>query len=72
VADLKQPDWLPRWLVPLLLPVVRPFAVTEAVLERRPWEMIRAAMQGCLTSVSWTELYFGFAYLSAGERADGS
>jgi demethylmenaquinone methyltransferase/2-methoxy-6-polyprenyl-1,4-benzoquinol methylase len=35
---------------------------------RRPWEAIRVAMQDALADVSWTELFFGIAYLAAGSR----
>jgi hypothetical protein len=34
---------------------------------RRPWEDIRAAMQDTLADVSWTELFFGVAYLAVGQ-----
>ena len=36
---------------------------------RRPWEAIRAAMQEELADLSWTELFFGTAFLAAGSRA---
>ncbi len=65
VLDLKLPETSPGWLVPVLLPIVRPFAVTEEVIARRPWDAIRAAMQARLTDHSWTELFFGFAFLAA-------
>jgi demethylmenaquinone methyltransferase/2-methoxy-6-polyprenyl-1,4-benzoquinol methylase len=35
---------------------------------RRPWEVIRAAMQEELADLSWTELSFGTAFLAAGSR----
>jgi demethylmenaquinone methyltransferase/2-methoxy-6-polyprenyl-1,4-benzoquinol methylase len=35
---------------------------------RRPWEAIRAAMQEELADLSWTELFFGTAFLAAGSR----
>jgi len=37
---------------------------------RRPWEAIRIAMQEELTDLSWTELFFGTAFLAAGPAAD--
>jgi demethylmenaquinone methyltransferase/2-methoxy-6-polyprenyl-1,4-benzoquinol methylase len=36
---------------------------------RRPWEAIRAAMQEELADLSWTELFFGTAFLAAGSRS---
>ncbi len=74
VLDLKLPERSPDWLVPILLPIVRPFAVTEEVIARRPWDAIRTAMQTHLADCSWIELFFGFAFLAAGmcERKDSS
>ena len=65
VLDFKLPERSPDLLVPVLLPIVRPFAVTEEIVARRPWEAIRAAMQACLADISWIELFFGFAFLAA-------
>jgi demethylmenaquinone methyltransferase/2-methoxy-6-polyprenyl-1,4-benzoquinol methylase len=75
VLDLKLPGWLPAWLEAAVLPLVRPFAVTEEVMKREPWIGIQRAMEVSLTGVSMTELYFGFSYLLSGrkpglERAD--
>ena len=39
---------------------------------RRPWEAIRAAMQEELSDLSWTELFFGTAFLAAGSRGPGT
>jgi demethylmenaquinone methyltransferase/2-methoxy-6-polyprenyl-1,4-benzoquinol methylase len=61
VLDLKAPDAAPRWLA-------RPFASIDQWVARRPWETIRAAMQEELTDLSWTELFFGTAFLAAGSR----
>ena len=35
-------------------------------IARRPWEEIRAAMEDKLVDVSWTELFFGTAFLASG------
>jgi len=73
VLDLKLPEPAPGWLVPVLLPMVRPFAVTVEVITRRPWDAIRAAMQARLADFSWTELFLGFAFIAAAcarERGD--
>jgi ubiquinone/menaquinone biosynthesis C-methylase UbiE len=68
VLDLKVPDNAPRWLAQLGIAVVRPFASIDQWTERRPWEAIRAAMQHRLADLSWTELFFGTAFLAAGSR----
>jgi ubiquinone/menaquinone biosynthesis C-methylase UbiE len=68
VLDLKVPDNAPRRLAQLGVAAVRPFASIEEWLARRPWEAIRAAMEAELTDVTWTELFFGTAFLAAGSR----
>ena len=61
VLDLKVPDGVPRSLA-------RPFGSIDEWIARRPWEAIRAAMQDTLAHVSWSELFFGSAFLAAGSR----
>jgi demethylmenaquinone methyltransferase/2-methoxy-6-polyprenyl-1,4-benzoquinol methylase len=72
VLDLKVPDWLPRALVPALLPLVLPFAVSPEVLDRRPWATIQQAMESCLAEVAVTQRYWGFAFLAVGRRSSGA
>ena len=68
VLDLKVPDNTPGRLAQLGTAIVRPFASIDEWTRRRPWEAIRAAMQEELADVSWTELFFGTAFLGAGSR----
>jgi ubiquinone/menaquinone biosynthesis C-methylase UbiE len=68
VLDLKVPASTPRWLARLGTGIVRPFASIDEWIVRHPWETIRAAMETALTDVSWTELFFGTAFLAAGSR----
>jgi demethylmenaquinone methyltransferase/2-methoxy-6-polyprenyl-1,4-benzoquinol methylase len=70
VLDLKVPGSAPGWLAPLGTAIVRPFASIDQWLMRRPWEAIRAAMQEELADPSWTELFFGTAFLAAGSRGN--
>jgi ubiquinone/menaquinone biosynthesis C-methylase UbiE len=72
VLDLKVPDSPPRWLTQLGIGVARPFGAIDEWILRRPWEAIRAAMQDRLTDPSWTELFFGTAFLAAGSRGSGT
>jgi ubiquinone/menaquinone biosynthesis C-methylase UbiE len=72
VLDLKVPGSTPGWLAQLGTAAVRPFASIDEWIMRRPWEVIRAAMQEELADVSWTELCFGTAFLAAGSRAPGT
>ena len=71
VLDLKVPESTPRWLTHLGIATVRPFASIEDWVARRPWEAIRTAMQETLVDVSWTELFFGTAFLASGRRTSG-
>jgi ubiquinone/menaquinone biosynthesis C-methylase UbiE len=68
VLDLKVPDNAPRRLAQLGIAAVRPFASIEEWAARRPWDAIRAAMETELTEATWTELFFGTAFLAAGSR----
>jgi ubiquinone/menaquinone biosynthesis C-methylase UbiE len=68
VLDLKVPGNTPGWLAHLGIAAVRPFAAIDEWIMRRPWEAIRAAMQEELADFSWTELFFGTAFLAAGSR----
>jgi ubiquinone/menaquinone biosynthesis C-methylase UbiE len=72
VLDLKVPDSTPRWLAQLGTATVRPFAAIDQWIMRRPWEVIRAAMQEELADLCWTELCFGTAFLAAGSRRPGT
>jgi ubiquinone/menaquinone biosynthesis C-methylase UbiE len=71
VLDLKVPDNTPGWLTQLGTATVRPFAWIDEWVMRRPWAAIRAAMQEELADPSWTELFFGTAFLAAGSKRPG-
>jgi len=72
VLDVKVPDNTPVWLGHLGTATVRPFASIDEWIMRRPWEAVRAAMQEELADLSWTELFFGTAFLAtAGKRPSG-
>jgi ubiquinone/menaquinone biosynthesis C-methylase UbiE len=68
VLDLKAPDKAPPWLAQLGIALVRPFGSIDEWVMRRPWETIRAAMNDTLADLSWTELFFGTAFLASGSR----
>ncbi len=69
VLDLKIPDHTPHWLSRLGIATAGRFASLEEWIARRPWETIREAMQDELADISWTELFFGTAFLASGCRA---
>ena len=63
VMDLKlQSGWL-SFLTPLLIFLVRPFAVSREVGKRHPWESIERH----LINSAFRPLFGGFAYLAVGE-----
>ena len=68
VLDLKVPDNAPRRVAQLGIALGRPFGSIDEWTARRPWEAIRAAMRDTLADLSWTELFFGTAFLAAGSR----
>jgi ubiquinone/menaquinone biosynthesis C-methylase UbiE len=68
VLDLKIPDSTPGWLTQLGIATVGRFGSLEEWVTRRPWEAIRAAMREGLDDLSWTELFFGTAFLAAATR----
>jgi demethylmenaquinone methyltransferase/2-methoxy-6-polyprenyl-1,4-benzoquinol methylase len=68
VLDLKIPDNTPHWLTQLGIATVGRFGSLEEWIVRRPWDAIRAAMRDELADSSWTELFFGTAFLAAGSR----
>jgi demethylmenaquinone methyltransferase/2-methoxy-6-polyprenyl-1,4-benzoquinol methylase len=68
VLDLKVPDNTPRWLAQPGIALLRPFGSIDEWIARRPWEAIRAAQRDRLADLSWTELFFGTAFLAAGSR----
>ncbi len=69
VLDLKLPDKTPKWISQLGTATVRPFAAIDQWIMRHPWDAIRDAMAEELTDPSWTELFFGTAFLAVGSQA---
>ena len=72
VLDVEVPDDTPRWLARLGIATLGRSTALEEWIVRRPWEEIRLAMQETLTDLSWTELFFGIAYLATGSRGVGA
>jgi len=67
VMDLRIPsNWISN-LVPLFLPILKPFGVTKELIDQRPWEIIWNTFQRNLHNVSLKEIYsFGITYIASG------
>ena len=64
VLDLRLPDnWL-RNLAPLLVWLVRPFAVSLEVAKRQPWK----SLQRHFSQYSYQEGYLGLVYIAVGQQ----
>jgi demethylmenaquinone methyltransferase/2-methoxy-6-polyprenyl-1,4-benzoquinol methylase len=66
ILDFKVPSgWLSH-LAPLGVLLIRPFAATEELTNRRPWESLYKYMR----NVQVFDLFFGFAYIAVGEQRE--
>jgi ubiquinone/menaquinone biosynthesis C-methylase UbiE len=66
VLDLQVPYWLPSWLVPPIISLVKPFGATTTWVRRRPWETIQKRMMELFPHVETRTFYGGIAYLITG------
>lgn len=62
ILDFKMPSGRMRRLTPVLVYLMRPFAVTLDLASRHPWE----AMQKYFSQVSVQEFFGGMAYIASG------
>jgi ubiquinone/menaquinone biosynthesis C-methylase UbiE len=65
ILGMRRPPGMPRWLAALGALPNRPFGVTPATLERRPWEALFAVLK----PVALTPLSGGAVYLAVAEAA---
>ncbi len=69
LLELQIPEKWPSWMVNIGVWLMKPFAVTDEWLERRPWESIQKTMREQLEDVSITEMYLGLTYMIAGSKS---
>lgn len=62
VLDLRLPQGRLRHLAPLLVRLVKPFAVSLELAKRHPWE----AIARYLRDTTYEEAYFGTVYIASG------
>ncbi len=68
LLDLQVPKKWPGWLIKASIWLMKPFAITDDWLARRPWESIRQTMSKLLTNVNIDEMYFGLTYIISGKK----
>lgn len=68
LLELQIPSYWPTWLAKVVVALMKPFAVTDEWIERRPWESIRRTMNMLFTDVDVNERYFGLTYIISGEK----
>jgi ubiquinone/menaquinone biosynthesis C-methylase UbiE len=69
LLDLQLPSHWPSWLATLAVRLMKPFAVTDEWVSRRPWESIQGSMTNLLSDITMTERYFGMTYIISGKKA---
>jgi ubiquinone/menaquinone biosynthesis C-methylase UbiE len=68
VLDMAWPDGWPQWVRHLLFSLPS-YGITTDVVQRRPWQTVREAMEQQLADVVWQQFWMGFFYLTAGRQA---
>jgi demethylmenaquinone methyltransferase/2-methoxy-6-polyprenyl-1,4-benzoquinol methylase len=68
VLDMAWPDGWPRWLRHLLF-FLPAYGITADVVQRRPWQTVREAMEQHLVDVVRKQFWMGFFYLTAGRQS---
>jgi len=68
LIELQIPKFWPSWLASAALALMKPFAVTEDWVARRPWETICSTINEKLDNVQVTEHFFGLTYIISGEK----
>ena len=69
LLELQTPKFWPSWIASTAVALMRPFAVTEDWVARRPWEIIRSTIKEEFDTVEVTERFFGLTYLISGEKS---
>jgi ubiquinone/menaquinone biosynthesis C-methylase UbiE len=67
VVDLQIPESWPDWAISIGMAIVKPFAVTDEWIARRPWPAIQAAMREALQGIQISTYYLDTTYIISGE-----
>lgn len=68
LLELQIPNFWNPSIASAAVALMKPFAVTEDWVARRPWETIRNTINGVLDDVEVTEHFFGLTYIISGEK----
>jgi ubiquinone/menaquinone biosynthesis C-methylase UbiE len=68
LLDLQIPSFWPGWLAALAVRLMKPFAVTDEWVTRKPWEPIQASTSTLLSDIVIKERYFGLTYILSGKK----
>ena len=68
LLELQIPSFWPAWLANTAVALMKPFAVTDEWVNKRPWEIIQRTMRKSFNDVKINERYFGLTYIISGEK----
>jgi len=69
LIELQIPKFWHLWLASAAVTLMKPFAVTEEWVARRPWETIRNTIREEFDNVEISERFFGLTYIISGEKS---
>jgi demethylmenaquinone methyltransferase/2-methoxy-6-polyprenyl-1,4-benzoquinol methylase len=68
LLELQIPTYWPSWIASAAVALMKPFAITDDWVVRRPWETIRNTIKGLLDNVEVDGRFFGLTYIISGEK----
>jgi len=68
LLDLQIPDNWPNWISDTAVNLMKPFAITDGWVEKRPWETIIETVTELLDDVEMDQQYFGLSYIISGQK----
>jgi len=68
LIELQIPKFWHPWLASAAVALMKPFAVTENWVSRRPWETIRNTINERFNNVEVSEHFFGLTYIISGKK----
>jgi demethylmenaquinone methyltransferase/2-methoxy-6-polyprenyl-1,4-benzoquinol methylase len=69
LLELQIPTFWPSWIASAAVALMKPFAITDDWVVRRPWETIRNTINRLLDNVEVDERFFGLTYIISGEKS---